>query len=59
MTFFLDWPLWAQVLLSVGTLGLYVPSYFMWQLVKECRRGQRVEDEAESKALPDHTYERL
>lgn len=34
-TFYISWPLWAQVLLPVGLLTMWVPIYFVVALFKE------------------------
>ena len=44
MTFYVDWPLWAQVLLPLGVVGSYVPAYFICQWVRQCFKDGKAKD---------------
>jgi hypothetical protein len=45
---YLDWPLWAQILLIVGALTIWVPVYFVIKLCQEysCFQTQRARQDA-------------
>lgn len=42
MSSFKDWPLWAQVAVIVPAAISYIPLYFTFVLLKECREGRKI-----------------